>query len=142
VAVSSATEHLDLPGDLDLATLEEIERRVLWLAVRIVDAANRERDTGDGVKVGGAPGVQRLAGVGDDRPVVRPPRRDRPGRGRSSTRRWPPSPSPEVVRADVTDVRAAVTRLAGHERRRNNIYGPWQSSATTVASSFVHAPAR
>src|SRR5918993_4286135 len=37
----------------DLATLEEIERRVLWLAVRIVDAANRERDTGDGVKVGG-----------------------------------------------------------------------------------------
>jgi pyruvate dehydrogenase E1 component len=33
--------------------LEEIQRRVLWLAVRIVDAANRERDTGDGVKVGG-----------------------------------------------------------------------------------------
>jgi pyruvate dehydrogenase E1 component len=26
---------------------------VLWLATRIVDAANRERDTGDGVKVGG-----------------------------------------------------------------------------------------
>ena len=51
--MSSATEHLGLPGDLDLATLEEIERRVLWLAVRIVDAANRERDTGDGVKVGG-----------------------------------------------------------------------------------------
>jgi pyruvate dehydrogenase E1 component len=37
----------------DLETLEEIERRVLWLAVRIVDAANRERKTGDGVKVGG-----------------------------------------------------------------------------------------
>ena len=36
-----------------LETLEEIERRVLWLAVRIVDAANRERETGDGVKVGG-----------------------------------------------------------------------------------------
>jgi pyruvate dehydrogenase E1 component len=33
--------------------LREIERRVLWLAVRMVDAANRERDTGDGVKVGG-----------------------------------------------------------------------------------------
>ena len=33
--------------------LREIERRVLWLAVRIVDAANRERSTGDGVKVGG-----------------------------------------------------------------------------------------
>ena len=41
------------PYDADLEVLEEIERRVLWLAVRIVDAANRERDTGDGVKVGG-----------------------------------------------------------------------------------------
>jgi pyruvate dehydrogenase E1 component len=40
-------------GSVDLETLEEIERRVLWLAVRIVDAANRERETGDGVKVGG-----------------------------------------------------------------------------------------
>jgi len=36
-----------------LDVLKEIERRVLWLAVRMVDAANRERDTGDGVKVGG-----------------------------------------------------------------------------------------
>ncbi len=36
-----------------LEVLEEIERRVLWLAVRIVDSANRERTTGDGVKVGG-----------------------------------------------------------------------------------------
>ena len=41
------------PRDVDLEVLEEIERRVLWLAVRIVDAANRERETGDGVKVGG-----------------------------------------------------------------------------------------
>src|SRR6476469_2675882 len=39
--------------DIDLDVLDEIQRRVLWLAVRIVDAANRERDTGDGVKVGG-----------------------------------------------------------------------------------------
>ena len=37
----------------DPAVLEEIQRRVLWLATRIVDAANHERDTGDGVKVGG-----------------------------------------------------------------------------------------
>ncbi|WP_433183177.1 transketolase-like TK C-terminal-containing protein [Actinoallomurus sp. CA-150999] len=43
---------VDLAG-VDLGVLEEIQRRVLWLAVRIVDAANRERDTGDGVKVGG-----------------------------------------------------------------------------------------
>ncbi|MGW2520709.1 transketolase-like TK C-terminal-containing protein [Streptomyces sp. NPDC001617] len=36
-----------------LKELQEIERRVLWLATRIIDAANHERDTGDGVKVGG-----------------------------------------------------------------------------------------
>jgi len=37
----------------DLAVLEEIQQRVLWLATRIVDTANHDRDTGDGVKVGG-----------------------------------------------------------------------------------------
>src|SRR5450755_1560980 len=37
----------------DLDVLEEIQQRVLWLATRIVDAANHDRDTGDGVKVGG-----------------------------------------------------------------------------------------
>src|ERR1700735_3103492 len=37
----------------DPKVLEEIQQRVLWLATRIVDAANHERDTGDGVKVGG-----------------------------------------------------------------------------------------
>ena len=37
----------------DLATLSTIERRVLWLAVRIVDYANRERPKGDALKVGG-----------------------------------------------------------------------------------------
>ena len=42
-----------MAADSDLDVLDEIQRRVLWLAVRIVDAANRERDTGDGVKVGG-----------------------------------------------------------------------------------------
>jgi pyruvate dehydrogenase E1 component len=36
-----------------LAILGEIQQRVLWLATRIVDAANHDRDTGDGVKVGG-----------------------------------------------------------------------------------------
>jgi pyruvate dehydrogenase E1 component len=37
----------------DPEVLAEIQQRVLWLATRIVDAANHERDTGDGVKVGG-----------------------------------------------------------------------------------------
>ena len=37
----------------ELATLAAIERRVLWLAVRIVDYANRERPRGDELKVGG-----------------------------------------------------------------------------------------
>src|SRR6266542_3026902 len=40
-------------ADTDLAVLAEIQQRVLWLATRIVDAANHDRDTGDGVKVGG-----------------------------------------------------------------------------------------
>src|SRR3954464_5366083 len=39
--------------DADLATLASLERRVLWLAVRIVDYANRERPKGDALKVGG-----------------------------------------------------------------------------------------
>ena len=37
----------------DPAILDEIQQRVLWLATRIVDAANHDRETGDGVKVGG-----------------------------------------------------------------------------------------
>ncbi|HEX7268085.1 MAG TPA: 1-deoxy-D-xylulose-5-phosphate synthase N-terminal domain-containing protein, partial [Streptosporangiaceae bacterium] len=38
---------------VDLDVLDIIQQRVLWLATRIVDAANHDRDTGDGVKVGG-----------------------------------------------------------------------------------------
>jgi pyruvate dehydrogenase E1 component len=37
----------------DTAVLEEIQQRVLWLATRIIDAANHDRHIGDGVKVGG-----------------------------------------------------------------------------------------
>ncbi|MGN6610475.1 MAG: transketolase-like TK C-terminal-containing protein [Angustibacter sp.] len=39
--------------DVDLAVLEEVQQRVLWLSTRIVDSANRERPHTDGVKVGG-----------------------------------------------------------------------------------------
>src|SRR3954449_10774996 len=45
------SETLETPDAL--ATLTAIERRVLWLAVRIVDFANRERPKGDALKVGG-----------------------------------------------------------------------------------------
>jgi pyruvate dehydrogenase E1 component len=48
--VTLSTQRASAP---DLAVLEEIQQRVLWLATRIVDAANHDRDTGDGVKVGG-----------------------------------------------------------------------------------------
>jgi pyruvate dehydrogenase E1 component len=41
------------PSDADIEALEEIERRALWLAVRIVDYANRERPSADPLKVGG-----------------------------------------------------------------------------------------
>jgi pyruvate dehydrogenase E1 component len=37
----------------DPDVLGTIQQRVLWLATRVVDAANHDRDTGDGVKVGG-----------------------------------------------------------------------------------------
>lgn len=43
----------DVAHGVDVATLDDIQWRVLWLAVRMVDAANRERDAGDGLKVGG-----------------------------------------------------------------------------------------
>ncbi|WP_207933572.1 1-deoxy-D-xylulose-5-phosphate synthase N-terminal domain-containing protein [Actinomadura sp. GC306] len=47
------TEAGTFPAGPTPTVLDEIQRRVLWLATRIVDAANRERDTGDGIKVGG-----------------------------------------------------------------------------------------
>jgi pyruvate dehydrogenase E1 component len=52
--MTAIAEPLPTPATGEgLAVLDEIQHRVLWLAVRIVDAANRERVTGDGVKVGG-----------------------------------------------------------------------------------------
>lgn len=51
-AAPEAPARNPAPG-CDPAVLEEIQQRVLWLATRIIDAANHERDTGDGVKVGG-----------------------------------------------------------------------------------------
>lgn len=39
--------------ELDLTTLDEIQRRVLWLAVRMVDHANHGRPDAGGIKVGG-----------------------------------------------------------------------------------------
>lgn len=48
-----AAQEAAQPAAYDPAVLEEIQQRVLWLATRIIDAANHERDTGDGVKVGG-----------------------------------------------------------------------------------------
>lgn len=47
---SSATTDVT---PIDTTVLENVQRRVLWLATRIVDSANRERETRDGVKVGG-----------------------------------------------------------------------------------------
>ncbi|MEX2550388.1 MAG: 1-deoxy-D-xylulose-5-phosphate synthase N-terminal domain-containing protein [Nitriliruptoraceae bacterium] len=41
------------PGGCDLATLEAVERRVHWLAVRMVDHANRRPGGAGGIKVGG-----------------------------------------------------------------------------------------
>ncbi|MDQ1395107.1 MAG: pyruvate dehydrogenase component, partial [Acidimicrobiaceae bacterium] len=39
--------------DVDLSALEAVQQRVLWLAVRMVDAANHDRADAGGIKVGG-----------------------------------------------------------------------------------------
>jgi len=41
------------PGTLSVATLDSVQRRVLWLAVSMVHHANRVREVPSGVKVGG-----------------------------------------------------------------------------------------
>lgn len=41
------------PSDVDLAVLDQVQRRVLWLAASIVHHANRVRANRSGVKVGG-----------------------------------------------------------------------------------------
>jgi pyruvate dehydrogenase E1 component len=43
----------EVANEVDLDVLEAIERRVLWLAVRMVDHANHDRPNADGMKVGG-----------------------------------------------------------------------------------------
>lgn len=53
VGIGDGPVHVDAIQGIDLATLDEIQRRVLWLAVRMVDSANRDRQSHDGVKVGG-----------------------------------------------------------------------------------------
>ena len=53
VTFAGRVDDEPLPADRDVVTLSAIERRVLWLAVRIVDYANRERPKGDALKVGG-----------------------------------------------------------------------------------------
>jgi pyruvate dehydrogenase E1 component len=40
-------------GPVDAATLEEIQQRILWLAVRMVDHANHDRPNPSGIKIGG-----------------------------------------------------------------------------------------
>src|SRR5262249_7557787 len=47
----AAADATDLPPDL--AALDAVQPRVLWLAMRMVDYANRERASSDALKVGG-----------------------------------------------------------------------------------------
>src|ERR671921_1914108 len=48
--MATAAEH---GTDVDLATLDVVQRRVLWLATAIVHHANRVRANPSGIKVGG-----------------------------------------------------------------------------------------
>lgn len=47
------TTEVRAGDDADLAVLEAVQQRILWLAVRMVDHANRERPDAGGIKVGG-----------------------------------------------------------------------------------------
>lgn len=49
----AVTSGADGPPEVDLATLDTIQRRVHWLALRMVDHANRDRPDAGGIKVGG-----------------------------------------------------------------------------------------
>ena len=52
--MTTSTPAIQLePDEIDLAALEEIQRRVLWLAVRMVDHANHHRPDAGGIKIGG-----------------------------------------------------------------------------------------
>src|SRR5919109_1159413 len=53
ITVAMSVTAISRPSTAELAALESIERRVLWLATRIVDYANRERPREDELKVGG-----------------------------------------------------------------------------------------
>ena len=68
-APASSREHPEPPADLPV--LEDIQTRVLWLATRIVDDANHDRATGDGVKVGGHQASSASLVTRHDRPVFR-----------------------------------------------------------------------
>ena len=48
-----AARSLDLKATPSLEALEQIQRRVLWLATRIIHEANSVRPNNDGTKVGG-----------------------------------------------------------------------------------------
>ena len=48
---SPPTHPPAVPTQIDV--LESIQRRVLWLAIRMIDYANRERPSDDELKVGG-----------------------------------------------------------------------------------------
>ncbi len=52
-STTEVTATVDTLGERRLDLLARVEQRVLWLAVRIVDYANRERPNEDELKVGG-----------------------------------------------------------------------------------------
>jgi len=52
MTAASTTGPATTPATVDLDVLERVQQRILWLAVRMVDHANRERPAGE-IKVGG-----------------------------------------------------------------------------------------
>ena len=133
----------------DPKVLEDIQQRVLWLATRIVDAANHERDTGDGVKVGGHQASSASLVTRHDRALLRPPGRRRPGQRQAA--RLPgvprdpvPARQPRPVLPDRRCARSAAcspTR-AGPRTRTVSTSPPARWASGAAAPLFAAATRR
>ena len=114
--VSLETER---PSAVELAVLDGVQKRVLWLAAAIVHHANHVRPEPLGREGRRPPGVERLDGVADDRAVVRVPRGARPCLGQAARvagaarDQLPARPARAALPGDAAAVRrAAVVPVA------------------------------
>ena len=103
-----------LATEIDLQTLDRVQRRVLWLATSIVHHANRVRAEPLRREGRRPSGVQREHGVADDRAVVRGARGAGPGQRQAAREPGPARDQPPArpARPPLPDDAARVRRPA------------------------------